>query len=147
MFSHVSVLCDEILLSWKWLNMYLPMEISELTPHLLFLCMQLLIYLLNCLYLNANFSHFYPFIFFYIFCYNINILHFTPSLCRGCEPTATFTRTHPQQSYIYTSAVFSTVRAMLLKEIPYNIFLFCQTVLTLRHSPRVLLMPKDFLSF
>lgn len=86
-------------------------------------------------------------LFFSIFFYNINILHFTPSLCRGCEPTATFTRTHPQQSYIYTSAVFSTVRAMLLKEIPYNIFLFCQTVVTLRHSPRVLLMPKDFLSF
>lgn len=95
-----------------------------------------------------KFSHFYPeFYYFYIFYYNVNILPFTPSHFRWSEPTATFTRAHPQQSYIYTSAVFSTVRAKLLKEIPYTVFLFCQTVLTLCHSPSLLLMPKVFLSF
>lgn len=48
--SQAIIMCDGPLLPWRWLNMCPVMESSEL---FFFACVQLLLYLLNCLYLIA----------------------------------------------------------------------------------------------
>jgi len=58
--SQLTFMHDEVLLSWKWLNSCLPVQSSELIT-LLYLCLQLLLSLLNCLFLNAQVFSILPF--------------------------------------------------------------------------------------
>ena len=50
--AQVTVTCDGALLSWRWLDTCLPWEVLNEFLGLLCLCAWLLLYLLNCLYLN-----------------------------------------------------------------------------------------------
>lgn len=52
--SQVTITCDGALLFWRWLNTWLPMRSSELTPCFALPVCMVLLSLLRCLYLNPQ---------------------------------------------------------------------------------------------